>query len=108
MGCNVKLRREAMTYRLFERSVRWLVFVVLVDIMVRFGSLLLDFNFNSDSCPPPPTPSPTTTHNLWIHYDMNQRARVCPTVIRIGNEGDGGWWICDQISQPCIVYSFGV
>ena len=28
---------------------------------------------------------------------------------RFGHAGDGGWWLCtDLLSQPCVIFSFGV
>ncbi|CAG5125172.1 unnamed protein product, partial [Candidula unifasciata] len=37
---------------------------------------------------------------------------ICQRKIRMGNVGDGGWEICDDLKvrpkRPCIVYSFGI
>ncbi|XP_025110460.1 methyltransferase-like protein 24 isoform X2 [Pomacea canaliculata] len=48
---------------------------------------------------------------LYYTYVVNVDV-LCTNRIRLGNTGDGGWDVCDDIEHrpqsPCLVYSFGI
>ncbi|KAH3775658.1 probable methyltransferase-like protein 24 isoform X1 [Dreissena polymorpha] len=49
---------------------------------------------------------------MLYHRYINTVQALCKRVVRIGNLGDGGWELCEDIEfrpkHPCLVYSFGI
>ena len=56
-----------------------------------------------------PPSAPAVDPSMEITIPL--QAGLCPKVVRAGDEGDGGWWLCSADSaagRNCIVYSFGI